>query len=135
MEKQQAEAARQVEQQLAEAQKAREALQAQLAEAQKAQAELEARKQAEAVDKAIMEATTGLKYGDAMNKLFVEAVRAAKPGKPEDVTAIVEAKRKEYDQLAAAAKLVAMGKTGVQVMGPVFERETGQPEFTRWPLR
>lgn len=131
LEKQQVEATRQVQQQLAEAQKTQEALQAQLAEAQKAQAELEARKQAEAVDKAITEATTGLKYGDAMNRLFVEAVRAAKPGKPEDVTSIVETKRKEYDQLAAAAKLVAMGKTGVQVMGPVFERETGRPEFTR----
>ena len=136
LEKQQAEATRQAQQQLAEAQKAQETLQAQLAEAQKAQAELEARKQAEAVDKAITEATGGLKYGEPMNKLFVEAVRAAKPGRPEDVAAIVEAKRKEYDQLAAAAKLVGMGRTGVQVMGPVFERETGRPEFARvaWEL-
>lgn len=131
LEKQQADAARQAQQQLAEAQKAQETLQAQLAEAQKAQAELEARKQAEAVDKAIVEATKDLKYGDSMNKLFVEAVRAAKPGTAAEVAALVEAKRTEYDQLAAATRLIAMGKTGVQVMGPVFERETGRPEFAR----
>ena len=136
LEKQQAEAARQTQQQLAEAQKAQETLQAQLAEAQKAQAELDARKQAEAVDRAIVEATKDLKYGDSMNRLFVEAVRAAKPGTAAEVAALVEAKRTEYDQLAAATRLIAMGKTGVQVMGPVFERETGRPEFARvaWEL-
>ena len=130
------EAARKAAAELEEAKKQLADQQKELAEAQKAQAELEARKQAEAVDKAITEATQGIKYGDSMNKLFVEAVRAAKPGRPEDVAAIVEAKRKEYDEIAAAAKLAAMGRTGVQVMGPVFERETGRPEFARvaWEL-
>lgn len=102
-----------------------------LEEAQKAQAKLAERERQEAVDAAITEATKELKYGDALNKLFVEAVKAAKPARPEDVAAIVETKRKEYDAIAAAVKLGAMGKGDVTVIGPVFEQQTGQPEFTR----
>lgn len=102
-----------------------------LEEAQKAQAKLAERERQEAVAAAIAEATKELTYGDALNKLFVEAVKAAQPAQPEDVAAIVEAKRKEYDGIAAASKLRAMGKGDVQVIGPVFEQQTGQPEFTR----
>jgi len=101
-----------------------------LEEAQKAQAELEEHKRKEAVEAAIAEATKDLPYGEALNKLFVEAVRATKPKTPEEVAAIVEMKRKEYDGIASAAKLRRMGHD-VQILGPVFERETGQPEFTR----
>lgn len=131
-----AEAARQAQAALEEARQAQAALQAQLAEAQKAQAELAERKRMEAVEAAIADATKDLKYGSALNKLFVEAVRAAKPAQAGDVASIVEAKRKEYDQIAATAKLAAMGHQGVQVLGPVFERETGRPEFARvaWEL-
>lgn len=129
------EAARKAASELEEARKAQEALQAQLAEAQKAAAELAERKRQEAIDTAIVEATRGLPYGDALNKLFVDAVRAAAPASAEAVAHIVESKRKEYDQIATAARLAAMGR-GVQVLGPVFERETGRPEFARaaWEL-
>lgn len=102
-----------------------------LGKAQAAQTELAERKRIEAVEVAIIEATKELKYGDALNKLFVEAVKAAKPAQPGDVAAIVETKRKEYDAIAAAGKLGAMGKGDVKVIGPVFEQQTGQPEFTR----
>lgn len=107
-----------------------------LEEGQKAKAELAQRQAQEAVNAAIAEATKGLKYGDALNGLFVESVNAAKPDTPEAVKAIVEAKRKEYDAIASTGVLAGMGKKGVQVLGPVFEKETGRPEFARaaWEL-
>ena len=107
-------------------------LQEALTKANEAQKELAERKQKEAIDAAIAEATKGLAYGDAINAQFVEAVRSAQPADGAAVKALVESKRKEYDSLMAAQKLAAMGNgNGVQVLGPVFERETGQPEYTR----
>lgn len=108
--------------------------QKELVEARKAQAELTERKRKDAVDAAIADATKELKYGDAMNTLFVESVRAATGPATvaTDVAAIVESKRKEYDAIAAAAKLTVMGRVGrAQMLGPVFERETGLPQFVR----
>lgn len=109
-----------------------------LEEGQKAKVELAQRQAQEAVNAAITEATKGLKYGDALNGLFVESINAAKPETPEAVKAIVEAKRKEYDAIAATGVLAGMGRKGVQVqvLGPVFEKETGRPEFARaaWEL-
>ena len=130
------EAQRKAQQELEEAKKALADQAKQLEEAQKAKAELEERKAAEAVEAAITEATKDLKYGDALNKSFVESLRAAKPQTPDAVKALAEAKRTEYDGIAAAVKLAGMGKAGVQVKGPVFEQETKQPEFTRaaWEL-
>lgn len=107
-------------------------LQEALTKANEAQKELAERKQKEAIEAAIAEATKGLAYGDAINAQFVEAVRSAQPADGAAVKALVESKRKEYDSLMAAQKLAAMGNgNGVQVLGPVFERETGQPEYTR----
>jgi hypothetical protein len=123
------ESKRETERLLAEAQKALADQAKQLEEANKAAAELAERKQREAVDAAIVEATKDLKYGDALNATFVESVKAAKPADPAAVKALVEAKRVEYDAIVAAGKLAGMGK--VEVKGPMFERETGQPEYTR----
>jgi hypothetical protein len=111
-------------------------IQGALEEGQKAKAELAKRKVQEAVDAAIAEQTKELKYGDQLNTLFVESIKAAKPETPEAVKSIVEAKRKEYDGIAATGVLAGMGKKGVQVVGPVFEKETGRPEFARaaWEL-
>ena len=130
------EANRKALEQLEETKKALADQAKQLEEAQKAQAELAARKQAEAVETAIVESTKDLKYGDALNGAFVEAVRAAKPADAAAVKAIVEAKRVEYDAIVSVAKLQGMGKSGVEVKGPTFEKETGRPEFTRaaWEL-
>ena len=130
------EAQRKLQAELEESKKALADQAKQLEEAQKAQTELAARKQAEAVEAAIVESTKDLKYGDALNGAFVEAVRAAKPADAAAVKAIVEAKRVEYDAIVSAAKLGGMGKGDVKVTGPVFEKETGRPEFTRaaWEL-
>lgn len=85
-----------------------------------------------AVEEAILAACKDLPYG-AMNTDFVEAVRKGTPDTPNEVKALVEAKRSEWDLLFSKTKLAGMGKadSGVKVLGPVFERETGRPEFTR----
>lgn len=98
--------------------------------AQAAEAELAERKRQEAIGKAITEATKDLKYGDDMNKLFVESVKAANPADGAAVVALVEAKRKEYDAMAAAAKLGTMGK---KPGGPVIEVASAFEEGTGWP--
>jgi hypothetical protein len=110
-------------------------LEASLNEMMEAQRELEARKHAEMIETAIQEACKNLPYGK-LNAQFVESVRAEKPQKQEEIFAIVEAKTKEWDALLSAAKLSGMGGSGVRVLGPVFERETGQPEYTKaaWEL-
>lgn len=103
----------------------------QFAEAQRAQKELEERQRREAIDKAISEACKDLKYGD-LNADFVVAVKKANPAQVADVAGLVEAKRVEWDAIFSKNKLATMGKgTNVQVQGPVFERETGQAEFTK----
>lgn len=108
-----------------------EKLEEALTQAASAQAELAERKHKEVIDAAITEATKDLKYGDEINRQFVESVRQAAPADAAAVKSLVESKRKEYDAIAAAAKLAGMGKAnGVQVVGPVFEAQTGQPEFT-----
>jgi len=130
------EANRKAQQELEEAKKALADQAKTLEEAQRAQAELAERKAQEAVEAAITEATKDLKYGDALNKSFTESLRAAKPQTAEAVKALVEAKRVEYDGIAAAVRMSGMGQGKVEVKGPVFEKETGRPEFTRaaWEL-
>lgn len=116
--------------QLDEAQKLLKEKDAVLVEAQKAETELIERKRQEAIGKAITEATKDLKFGDDMNKLFVESVKAANPADGEAVKTLVEAKRKEYDAMAAAAKLGTMGK---KPGGPVIEVASAFEEGTGWP--
>ena len=108
-----------------------EELTRQFGAAQKAQQELEQRKLQESIDGAVTEACKDLKYGD-MNADFVKAVRSANPATVEAVKPLVESKRVEWDALFAKTKLTSMGKgSNVQVMGPVFERDTNRPEFTK----
>lgn len=104
-------------------------------EMMEAQRELEERKQAELIEAQIQDACKNLPYGK-LNGQFIEAVRAEKPTKQQEIFAIVETKTKEWDSLLSAAKLAGMGGSGVRVLGPVFERETGQPEYTKaaWEL-
>lgn len=130
------EAQRKLQAELEESKKALADQAKQLEEARKAEAELAARKQREAVDAAITEATKDLKYSAALNHNFAESLRAAKLTTPEAIKAMAETKRIEYDAIAAAIKLGEMGQGKVEVTGPVFEKETGRPEFTRaaWEL-
>lgn len=109
-----------------------EKAQIELTETRKAAEELANMKRAAAVDNAITESTKDLKYGEDLNRLFVEAVRAAKPDSPDAVTTLVEAKRKEYDAIAATEKLGKMGKptgTTIEKVRTGFEEATGLPEF------
>ena len=102
-----------------------------LDEGRKAGEELAERKRQEAVTAAITEACKDLPYGD-LNAEFVEAVKAAKVTDVAAVKPLVESKRKEWDGILSVAKLQSMGKaSNIKVLGPVFERETGQPEFAR----
>lgn len=63
------------------------------------------------VEAAIVEATKDLPYG-SKNAMFVEGIRASKPQDAAHVKTLVEARRKEYDQLFAGQKLGAMGFNG-----------------------
>jgi hypothetical protein len=107
-----------------------------LAEAADAKRQMAKAVQEQAVVEAIKVETKTLPYGKELNEAFVKAVqteslRFAQGDKPaEAVKAFVEGKRAEYDAIAAAAKLAGMGR-GIQVLGPVLERETGVPEFAR----
>lgn len=108
------------------------AIQQALTEGKAAQAKIEETQRKAAVDAAITEACKDLPYGDLSGE-FVEAVRKATPETPQEVKALVEAKRVEWDMLFSKTKLAGMGKTdsGVKVIGPVFERETGQADYTK----
>lgn len=144
---------------LAEQTARREAAEKAAAEAQQrvAQAEAEKKQLAEqaeelarmkrdaAVAQAIAEGTRDLPYGEKLNKAFTDAVIAAGLNDPAAVAAFITAKRAEYDVIVAenkaraeaavaearrgeaAARIAAMG--GVQVLGPVIERETGVPAY------
>lgn len=103
-----------------------------LDEGKQAKAQIEETQRKASVEQAILAACKDLPYG-TMNTDFVEAVRKGNPDTPNEVKALVETKRSEWDLLFSKTKLVSMGKidTGVKVLGPVFERETGRPEFTR----
>lgn len=97
---------------------------------EKAQKFEEAERQ-KGIDNAIDEACKNLPYGEALNKKFLETVREAKPATVEAVQPLVEGQIKVFDSILAEMKLVNMGRGNIQVLGPVFERETGQPEYTR----
>ncbi|CAG0933621.1 hypothetical protein TFLX_03136 [Thermoflexales bacterium] len=104
-----------------------------LAEAAQAKKEIAETKQAKIVADAISDQTKGLKYGKVMNESFVASIEAARPKTADEVKALVESKRKEYDALASAIKLYGMGYrgNGIEVIGPVLESEAGIPEFAR----
>lgn len=92
----------------------------------------EAKKAEEAkeVEATIEEAAKELKYGEDLNKQFLESVRAAKPKTVEEAKTIIESKKSEYDSIIAKARLEAKGY-GVKVKGSVFEQKTGVPEYAK----
>lgn len=105
-----------------------------LAEAVQAKKKLDQMEQEQAIAKAIEEATKDLPYGEKLNKAFVEAVKAAGATSPEAVAALVKSKRLEYDAIASAGRVSGMGYD-VKVTGPVFEAQTGVPEFAEASYR
>jgi hypothetical protein len=100
-----------------------------LTEAMEAKKTLEAQTKAKTIDEAISAATKDMPYGEKMNAMLIESVKAANPQDAPAVKALVEARRKEYDAMAAEARLAAMGR--VNVLGPVLETELGIPEYAR----
>jgi hypothetical protein len=80
-----------------------------LQEAIDAKKQLSAQRVQADVDAEIVRLTEGLKYSPKMNEQFVAAVKAAKPASVEAARALVEAKRGEYDALAASMQLRNMG--------------------------
>lgn len=107
-----------------------------LQEAQAAKVELDKRNLQESIDQAITDQTKDLPFGE-MNSEFIEAVRKAKPATAEAVQPLVESKLEEWNGLMSKVKLTSMGMgNGIKMIGPVFERETGQPEYTKaaWEL-
>jgi hypothetical protein len=99
-----------------------------LTQAANAVKQLDEQKQAKTIDNAIVESTKDLNYGKRMNEAFISAVRAAKLPDANAVQMFVEAKRVEYDQIVADARLASMG---MRVLGPVLENDLGIPEFAR----
>ena len=73
-----------------------------------------------------------IKYADVLKLQFVEAVKATAPKTVDEAKAAIVAKRKEYDALQSALQLALKGYGhGVEVLGPVLERDRGVPEFAR----
>ncbi len=101
-----------------------------IAEDKKAADESKAVEEAKAVETTIDEAAKDLKYGEDLNKQFIESVKAAKPKMVEEAKTLIEHKKKEYDGIIAKARLEAKGY-GIKVKGSVFEQETGVPEYAK----
>lgn len=101
-----------------------------LDEAVDARKQLAEMKHTKEIDEAIAVSTKDLPYGKAGNDRFVESVKAAKPADAAAVKLLVEAKRKEYDGLAADLKLQGMGMNP-RMLGSVLENELGIPDYAR----
>ena len=117
-----------------------------LNEAAQAKRTLDTQAAQRVAEEAIADACKDLKYGEKLNKLFEAALRNAHMYRvisnlplltADEVKKLAEDKRKEYDQIAASLALQEMGfkkpaaGIGVQMLGPVFESETGYPEHAR----
>ncbi|MCG3208635.1 MAG: hypothetical protein FOGNACKC_02247 [Anaerolineae bacterium] len=120
---------------LAEALKQQQTQTKAMEEAQKAKdaelARLQEAEQQRQVTEHIETVVAETKYPDDIKKMLAESLAALAPASVEAVDSLMETKRKEYDALMARIELAKRGHGGVQVVGPVIERETGTPEFAR----
>ena len=103
-----------------------EAMQRNHAELSRLQAAEQARQVAAYIDQECGQ----IKYADVLKQPFVEAVKAAGAKTVDEAKAVIIAKRAEYDKLQASLVLAARGR-GVEILGPVLERERGIPDFAR----
>jgi hypothetical protein len=77
-------------------------------------------------------------YPEWLRKQMTEAVQELAPQTVEEAKKVILAKRKEYDGIMARVELAAQGHpSGLQVLGPVLERETGVPAYAAasWQLQ
>jgi len=73
-----------------------------------------------------------LKYPAWMREQFAEAVQKAEPTTIEEAKAIIVSRRPEYEAILAKMDLVSRGHpAGIEVLGPVLERERGVPAYAR----
>lgn len=107
------------------------AVQRELKEARARLAELEEAQAAREVAGFLEAEVAKVRYPDWLRKRFGEAVQAAGAKTMEEAKGVLASKREEYDKLMADLELASRGFSGVQVLGPVLERETGTPEFAR----
>lgn len=91
---------------------------------------LQAAEQARQVAAYIDQECGQIKYADVLKVPFIEAVKAAGAKTVDEAKAVIIAKRAEYDKLQAGLVLAARGR-GVEILGPVLERDRGVPEFAR----
>jgi hypothetical protein len=78
----------------------------------------------------IEEQVKAIHYPDWLAKQFGAAIRAGEPETVEDARALIVERRKEYDGIVAELELHMRGHHhGVEVLGPVLERERGVPAF------
>ena len=96
--------------------------------------ELEEAERQRAVDAYVAEQVGGLKYPDWLREQMLEALQADGPKSVDEAKAMIAGKRKEYDAIMAKIELAQKGM-GVNVLGPVLERERGVPEFARYSFQ
>ena len=101
-----------------------------LTEAAAAKKQVEAEARAKAIAEAVQAARKDLPYSRELNEAFADELRESVQAAA-DVPDRAAALRKRYDHVVSVAKLAGMGFRGVQVLGPVLERELGVPEFAR----
>lgn len=94
--------------------------------------ELEEAENRRTVNAYIAEQIKDLKYPDWLTAQFTEAITNQKPATVEAAKALIVERRKEYDAIMAKLTMAAKGNLhGIEVLGPVIERERGVPAFAR----
>jgi hypothetical protein len=111
----------------------------------------EAKRQVAAFVEEQVEGLKKVKYPDAFRESFRDAVLAGEPATVEEATALIEAKRAEYDPLVAKARLEErgykpssgkpqnggplQGSGSIRPMGSLLEQDTGVPDYARLSQR
>ncbi len=110
---------------------AKTAQQKRLERLERQNAELLEAQNKQAVDEYLTEAVKEAGYPESVETAYLAAVKAAAPANVDEAKALLESQREIFDPLAASAALKGKGFNDVTVVGPVFETETGAPEFAK----
>lgn len=104
-------------------------LQAALAQQQQELAELRAGEQKRAVQAFVEKETSNIPYPDFMKAQLLEAI--GEPATVEDAKAALKKQRGIFDKIVAELRMKAKGFGGVDVLGPVLEREGNVPQYAQ----
>ena len=92
--------------------------------------ELEDAETQRGVDTFVEGTIKALKYPSWMKDQLTEAVQGAAPKTKDAAKALIESRRKEYSGMLSRLDLAAKGNVhGLEVLGPVIERDLGIPAF------